>query len=177
MDRSPPIAPPALTRLQRLLVGTDGTVTHLLEVFAGESIEVVKLSQVFGPATAADAALGVAPGDEVLRRQVLLRGQVSGTDLLYAEAAVAPARVHPAVLDGLLATEEPIGRLLAANRAETFREILETGLVPAGRCGPWFGLPETADLVFRTYRIVAHGIPAMVITERFPTESFRSLPA
>jgi chorismate-pyruvate lyase len=177
MDRSPPLAPPALTRLQQLLLGTDGTVTHLLSVFAGEPIDVVKLAQVFDRATPSDDALDVAAGDRVLRRQVLLRGRESGTDFLHADAVVVPARVDAAVLDGLLATDEPIGRLLATNRVETFREILSVGQAPAGPCGRHFRIPETADVVFRTYRIVTMGLPAMLITERFPPGSFLTLPA
>ena len=38
----------ALTVFERILLITDGTVTDLLEAFAGEAISVVKLSQSIG---------------------------------------------------------------------------------------------------------------------------------
>lgn len=169
--------PGALTPFQRVLVSTDGTVTHILEAYAGERVAVVKLVQAFDTSDAGDAALAV-PGDEkVLRRRVLLRGVTSGRNLLHAEAVVVLDRIDPAVLDGLLATDQPIGVLLADNRTETFREILTVGCEPAGSVGEHFGVSPDSELVSRTYRIVANGQPVILITEKFPREFFRSLPA
>ncbi len=169
--------PTPLTRFQRMLLGTDGTVTHLLEAYAEEPIDVFKLLQRIEPAEGVDAALDVSPGDEVLRRQVVLRGRRSGRSLLYAEALIAVARIEPAVLDGLVATDRPIGVLLAENRTETFREIIRVDHGPAGPFGTHFGIDEGAEMIWRTYRIVVRRRPVMLITERFPADSFRDLPA
>jgi chorismate-pyruvate lyase len=159
-----------------MLLGTDGTVTHLLEAYAGEPIEVVKLLQEFDSSSDADGQLDVSVADKVLRRRVVLRSAHSKQNLLYAEAVVVLDRVDQAFLDGLLGTDKPIGKLLAETRTETFREILEVGRVPAGPCGVHFGIDATAELISRTYRIVARERPVILITEKFPPTFFRDVP-
>lgn len=167
----------SLTRFQRVLVGTDGTVTHILEAFAGEAMEVVKLVQAFDTTSDTDAELLAAAGDGVLRRRVILRGRRSGVTFLYADAVVAVDRLPPAVLEGLLDTDKPLGILLAEARAETFREILRVERVPAGSAAAHFGSDPDAELICRTYRIIAGGRPVILITERFPADFFLGLPA
>lgn len=166
-----------LTRFQRILVGTDGTVTHILEAFADEPIEARKLSQELDAAGPGEAPLELPVASPVLRREVVLRGQRSGRNLLYAQAVVVAARVHLDLLNALLSTDVPIGRLLAQHRVETFREILSVTQEPAGACAAHFGIGPTDELVCRTYRIVSRGQPIMLITERFPSAFFRGLPA
>jgi len=166
----------SLSRFQRILLGTDGTVTHMLEAYAGEPIEVVKLFQEYDTAGEADAPLELGDGEaKVLRRRVLLRGRETRTNLLYAEVAVASERVDPAFLDGLVSTDKPIGTLLTESRTETFREILTAGQEQAGPCGPPFGIDVSAAVIFRTYRILAHDRPIILITEKFPAGFFRGL--
>lgn len=180
-----PVAPPVrpmtvtapLTRFQRILVGTDGTVTHILEAYADEPVEVVKLLQVFDTAKGGDAHLGVSGQDEVLRRGVVLRGRRTKRNLLYAEVVVVVARAEPALLDGLVTTDKPIGILLRENRTETFREILVVDREPAGPCGAHLGVAPDAELISRTYRIVARQQPVVLVTEKFPADCFRGLPA
>ena len=166
----------SLTRFQQILLGTDGTVTYILEVYAGEPIEVVKLSQVLDRSNAGDARLAVGEDEKVLRRRVLLRGGRSKHNLLYAEAVVVVERVEGPFLDGLLETDKPIGTLLAESRMETFREILAVRLEPAAALATHFGVDPAAEFVVRTYRIVASQQPIILITEKFPTSFFRRLP-
>lgn len=167
---------PSLTRFQRMLVGTDGTVTHLLEAYAGEPVEVVKLLQLFEVPDDADAELQLTPDDDkVLRRRVLLRGAESGRTLLYAEAVVALSRVEPELVDGLVATDKPIGVLLAEHRTEAYREILRVHQEPGGSVGRYFGMDPAAEVVSRTYRIVRRARPIILITEKFPIGFFRDV--
>ena len=166
----------SLTRFQRMLLGTDGTVTHILEAYADEPVEVVKLLQALDVGGEADAELELSTDDKLLRRRVLLRGTETGRTLLYAEATVAVARVGPEILDGLVRTDRPIGALLAAHRTETFREILRVQREPAGALGAYFGVEPSADLIARTYRIIQGRRPLILITEKFPLTSFRDLP-
>lgn len=164
------------TRFQRMLLGTDGTVTRLLEAYAGEPVEVVKLRQDLDTAGAAGEDLCLPAGERVLRRHVVLRGRRSRQNLLYAEAVVVPARADPGFMDALLGTDVPIGALLADHRTETFREILVVARERAGPCGAHFGIDAGAELIFRTYRIVTRRQPVILITEKFPTGFFRRLP-
>ncbi|MGH9177206.1 MAG: chorismate--pyruvate lyase family protein [Acidimicrobiales bacterium] len=167
----------SLTRFQRILLGADGTVTHILEAYADETIEAVKLLQQLDTADEGEAALDVAPGSTVLRRRVLLRGVRSGRTLLYAQAAVVPERVGVDVLEGLISTNKPIGRILSEHRTETFRRILEVDRERAGACASYFGIEPSAALLYRTYVIASGRAPIMLITEKFPAEFFRDLPA
>ena len=104
-----------------------------------------------------------------MTRRVVLRGRTTGRTLLHAETLIAVGRLHPAVRTGLLATSEPIGRLLTAARLETFRDILSSGVTPAGAVGEHFDIAEDEDVFVRTYRIIAGDRPIMLITEKFPT--------
>lgn len=160
-----------------MLVGTDGTVTHILEAYADEPIEVVKLLQRFDTANGADDLLELDAGDSVLRRQVLLRTARGRQNLLYAEAVVAVTRIDPAFLEGLVQTGKPIGVLLAEHRMETLREILAVRQDAAGECAVHFGVDRASPLVVRSYRIVTGGRPALLITEKFPADSFREIRA
>ena len=168
---------PSLTPLQRMLLGTDGTLTHILEAYADEPIGVVKLLQEYDTSKQADARLELPEDAKVLRRRVLLRGRRTNQNLLYAEVVVVPERLNPVVLEGLLGTDKPIGTLRAETRAETFREILRMDREPAGPCSTHFGIDPAAPVIVRTYRIVAHEQPIMLITEKFPADFFRGLPA
>lgn len=168
--------PTSFTRFQRMLLGTDGTVTRLLEAYAGEPMEVVKLLQELDTATGGDRDLDLPEHEKVLRRRVVLRGGRSKRILLYAEAVVALERMEPAFLDGLVGTDKPIGALLAEAHTETFREILRVGREPAGPSGAHLGLHAGAELISRTYRILVRRRPLILITERFPSQLFRVLP-
>ncbi len=136
-DRPGLLGPPP-GPLQRVLLSADGNVGRILESYAGESVEAVKLEQFSAP-------FGEDPRARTGARR-----------------------------RALLSTSEPIGRLLAAARAETFREVLTSGTTPAGAVGGHFGVEETDEVFVRTYRIVAGGRPMMLITEKFPTTWFLS---
>ncbi len=166
---------PPLTRFQRILVGTDGTVTQLLGIYADQAIEVVKLEQAFDTAEDVEAGLEVSADDKVLRRKVLLRGARDRRNLLHAESVIVLARVDPGLVDDLLATDKPLGSLLGERRTETFREVLNTGRERAGTVGAHFGIEPAAEVVVRTYRIVAGGRPVALVTERFPAGFFLEL--
>lgn len=154
--------------LQRILLTTDGTVTHILEAFTGEPMEVVKLFQTVGPWDRSDSALDLTAEDIVIRRAIVLRGQWSKRNILYGDSIIAHERVGPEVRAGLLSTDRPIGKLLFENHVETFREILAWGEEPAGTCADHIGIQPTAPVLFRTYRIMSGNRPIMLITERFP---------
>lgn len=164
-----------LTRFQSILLGTDGTVTDILEVFAGEPMEVVKLLQAFDTPNEGDADLGL-DGERVLRRRVLLRGRRSRRNLLYAEAVVVVDRIRPGVVDGLLETDKAIGVLLAEHRTETFREILRIDRGQAGDLAAHFGIDQSDAMLSRAYLVISRGRPVIHIVETFPAAFFRGLP-
>lgn len=162
----------SLNMLQRVLLITDGTVTDVLEAYANERIRVVKLAQEFGTVDAERPELDIPTPERVLRRTVLLQGALTGTNFLHAHSVFTPDHLHPEIVDGLLVSDKPLGRLLAQYRVETFREIVAVGFEPAGTCADHFGVDPASKLVFRTYRILVDGRPVVRITEKFPVTWF-----
>ena len=163
-----------LGTFQRVLLITDGTVTDVLEAYSGEPVRVVKLAQSLGVPDAETPELDLAPDERVLRRSILLRGTISGRNMLHAESVISPDRLPPGVFEAILASERPLGRILAAHRVETFREIVALGYVPAASCAEHFEVDKTAKFLFRTYRIFAGHQPVIRVTEKFPATSFAS---
>ncbi len=165
-----------LNTFQRVLLATDGTITNVIEAYANERIVVLKIAQEFDTVDANKPELGSPDGSRVLRRTVLLQGATTGTNFVHAESVLTPNHLHPEILDGLLVSDEPLGRLLAQNRVETFREIVAAGFEPAGTCADYFGVEHASQLVSRTYRIIVDGRPVVRITEKFPVTWFPLIP-
>jgi len=163
-----------LSTLQRVLLITDGTVTDVLEAYAGERMTVVLLAQDFGPPVGPGLGFGLEldDGERVLRRSILLQGRETGTNFMYADSVISANRLDDDMLDGLLRGEKPLGRLLAEQKCETFREIVGLGKEPAGVNARHFRMSESDVLIFRTYRIVMRQQPIMRITEKFPSHFF-----
>lgn len=172
LDKTRFLRPDAATLFQRILLITDGTVTHLLETFAGEPICVIKLHQSIDDAAAGVDELALRARQRVLHREVLLVGCTTRRAFVYAESLIVPDRLDPVVRDGLLESSKPIGYLLEESRTETFRQIIASRRESAGACGSYFGIDAAADVLTRTYRVLAGGRPIMLITEKFPADAF-----
>ena len=156
----------------RILLATDGTLTHILEAYAAEKVCVVKLSHAPVTDRSVRERYGLDDRERGLRRVVLLRGCRSSTTFVYADSVVMLDRLPATVADGLLRTDQPIGKLLYFSGAETFREILAMGDERDPTVAAHFGVSEDEPLVSRTYQIVYDRRPIARITEKFPKASF-----
>jgi chorismate-pyruvate lyase len=156
----------------RILLTTDGTVTDILEAYAGEPIRVEILGQGFETTPPEVSHLDTDGAERLLHRTVLLRGRTTGITFLHADTFIAPGRLPRGVVDGLLKTGKPIGHLLTERRIESFREIIKVGYQAAGECAAHFGVDPSTTLVYRTYHIIIKGRPALCITEKFPVSRF-----
>lgn len=150
------------------MLTTDGTLVLLLEAWFNDPIRLAAHEQFTTPVYPTDEDLQPAGGETILRRRVLLRGQRTGRNYVYADTAIVLDRLTPPVRDGLLSTSEPIGRLLRAHRIETFKEVLRSGSRPAGAVAAEFGCDPADDLLYRVYRMFSGGRPIMLIAEHFP---------
>ena len=65
-------------------------------------------------------------------------------------------------------SSKPIGHLILENRLETFREIRGGGREESGDRAVYFQIEPSDRLISRRYRVIAHGHPIMLITEKFP---------
>jgi len=162
----------ALTAVQRILLTTDGRITDIIEAYAREPVCVIKLTETLDE-PGHTPKLKLHDDDNVLYRSVLIQGTQTGTDYMYATSLVVASRVPTAMLEALLYTDTPFGKLLVAHRVETLREILYWHREPAGRHSQYFGIEPTTMLLSRTYRVVSSELPVALITEKFPETHFR----
>ncbi len=158
----------------KILLTTDGTLTHILEAYAAEPVYLVKLDHSFVTEPADRADYDLVGRERAVRRIILLRGSKSDTAYLFADSVVMLDRLPPPVAAGLLETDTPIGKLLFSSRAETFRRITEIGEEHDPGVAAHFDLRGDEPLVYRTYQIVLDGQPVACITEKFPKASFSS---
>ncbi|MCQ8894382.1 MAG: beta-ribofuranosylaminobenzene 5'-phosphate synthase [Methanolinea sp.] len=163
-----------LSPLQRVLLGTDGSVTRLLELASGAPVAVITRLQVVERADPRIAEqLQVRPGEEVNHRVVELKNTRSGETLIYAESYTPLSRLSPSFRDDLMRADIPIGKILEMHRLETRREILgiSAGTRPQ-EVAAVFGLAGNPLFLSRQYRIIHENSPLMHIEETFPAMFF-----
>lgn len=162
----------SLGLVPRILLRTDGTLTHILEAYAEESVCVVKLKQTTVTDPVVRDALSLDPDERAVRRVILLKGATSGTTFIYADSTVMLDRLPELVATGLMETDMPIGKLLFSCRAETLREIIGMGQECDAAIARHFGCGPEDPLVSRTYQILLEDRPVTRITEKFPRAAF-----
>ena len=158
----------AISALERVLPAIGGTVTEVLELYVGEPLRATRLYQQTSLCTEPVPVLALGAGERVLERRVLLRGAATSVPVLYAESLIALDRLAAPIRQGLLTTDQPIGRLIRDNRLEAFREHLSCARIQAPRAAAYFGTQAQVPHLVRTYRMSSAGRPIMLITEWFP---------
>jgi beta-ribofuranosylaminobenzene 5'-phosphate synthase len=168
-DEAGPLSAP-----QRILLGTDGSVTNLLEVLTCSRVNVVTRAQEVNPAdpSAADL-LNVPVGDPVNYRVVDLVRSDTGEILLHAVSYTPLSRLEPGFRSDLMRADIPIGRILRTHRIEARREIREMAVVQADPAlARTFGIHDGEPLLSRRYQIIHHDQPLIAIQESFPACRF-----
>jgi chorismate-pyruvate lyase len=155
------------------LLVCDGTLTNTLEAAFLEPITLIKIAVDVSPAAAAVEALELEAGAPVMTRQILLRGERSGRNFVYAETVLALDRLPPDFREQLLTSSAPLGRLWLDHKLETRKEMLDVHEQPAGELSQHFSGGPSALVLVRRYRVFSGGRPSMLITEHFP-ESYKS---
>lgn len=167
------IDPSSLSTFQRILLTTDGTVTHMLEAYLFEQIQVVKLSEQLISVSQDIPQMELTKGTNVIVRKVFLKGKISRRNFIYAESIVAPERLDESFRRELLETKTPIGKIWLEQRVETFKEIVDSGKEPANGLSDDFNIDPKENVLFRTYCVFTNRKPTMMITEKFPESYFR----
>jgi chorismate-pyruvate lyase len=151
----------------RVLLTSDGTVTDMLETICRETINARRIAQEVQPANGCVEPLELAAGESLLSRRVLLQGERTCTNYVYAESWIAIDRLDARFREGLLASDMPIGRLWRSNRVEIFKELILISQVEASHIAQYFGTAADMKLLARTCRVFILGRPVMLISEHF----------
>jgi len=158
----------AVDLLQRVLLVTDGTLTDILQVAFREPIGVRKLDPDITDISV--DALELQPGETRMDRSVVLYGQKTGTNYVYADSTLVIDRLPKKLRDELLNSDKPIGRLWSQYKVETRKEMLHVSKCSPGRLLPHFKyMTENEQLFRRSYRLITSGRPVIIITEYFPS--------
>jgi beta-ribofuranosylaminobenzene 5'-phosphate synthase len=163
-----------LSPFQKFLLGTDGSVTQLLEAVTGHPVSITTLVQEIIPADAAVAdQLSISIGESVNHRVVELKDAETGTVLIYAVSETPLSRLSPEFKDDLMRADIPIGKIISRHKIEARREILAARVTSADdTTGPLFSVCKNEPLLSRDYRIIHKREPLIFITEQFPYNRF-----
>jgi beta-ribofuranosylaminobenzene 5'-phosphate synthase len=163
-----------LSRVQKILLGTDGSVTQLLESITGNPVTVKTLVQEIIPADAETARrVEVDVGDPVNHRVVELRDTVTGEVLIYAISETPVERLSPSFKKDLMMADIPIGKIIHQHHIEARREILSASVTAATQeTGRIFSLCKKEPVLSRQYQIIHREKPLIFIEEQFPYNQF-----
>ncbi len=159
-----------LSLFQKILLNTDGSVTELLSLYAGEPIRVQKIEQSIGRGDA-PAVMACAEGAPLLHRKIMLVD--AKRKHVYAESTFVFERFSKTIQTKLLESDTPIGLLWKQEKVEMYREIIDVRLEQCAAVAAHFGLPADTWLLSRTYLLHQQAKPLGVITEKFPRSSFQ----
>ena len=163
-----PVQTGTLSPFQRVLLVTDGTVTQVLEAYMGERVDIVLLDQWDRLLPADHPWLEAGSGEPAIDRRVLLKGNDTGQIYVYAASTLVQQRLPEDVQVALGKPGAGLGRVLAHNQMETYRDRLWCGIERVDQKSEAGRYLAAEFLLSRTYRIFARGRPLMLITEKFP---------
>ncbi len=161
--------------MQKMLLGTDGSITSILEVITGSSVEIETLVQKVVPADESVAQeLKVSPGDDVNYRVVKLKRADTRETLIYAVSHTPLGRLEPSFKDDMMRADIPIGVILKKHKIETRRDLLGAKALHADdTMRRVFNIFSKELMLSRDYRIIRNGEPLISITETFPYNQFQ----
>ncbi len=162
-----------LSKAQRLLLFTDGSVTTLLEVMTGKPVIVTTLVQRVVKADSERAtALDIEEGDNINYRVVVLRNRGDESPLIYAESFAPIGRLQKEFRHDLMKADVPIGKIMKQRQIESRREIRNVEVVRNEELSDLFGVPHGVHMLSRVYDIISNGLILMRIRETFPVTHF-----
>ena len=163
----------SLSKAQRLLLFTDGSVTTLLEVMTNRPVVVTTLVQRIVKAdTERATALDIEEGDNINYRIVVLRNQEEERPLIHAESFAPIARLQKEFRYDLMKADMPIGRIMKQQKIESRREIRSVEIVDSSDLSELFGVPRDVRMLSRVYDIISNNLILMQIRETFPVTYF-----
>jgi chorismate-pyruvate lyase len=154
-DHLDAVAVENLEAFARVLLVTDGTVTHMLRAHFREPINVEVLNHDFQNLEHTNPWLEAKVGDDILKRKVALIGASTGHVYCHATSWIALERLSNGMREDIIKMRRSIGNVLLANFSENRRELL------------WCGQTKQDQFLERAYRVISGGVPLMIIAETF----------
>ncbi len=163
-----------LSPVQKILLGTDGSVTQLLEAVIGKPIAIkTRLQEIIPVDPDTAKKLGITAGMPVNHRVVEIKNNDTGEVLIHAVSYTPVERLPDEFRNDLLRADIPIGKIITKHRIEARREILAAGYIPAsGEMAEIFNTFPNEPLLSREYQIIHGGKPLILIEEQFPYHKF-----
>jgi len=163
-----------LSPMQKFLLGTDGSVTQILEAITGKQVVIeTRVQKIIAADPTTAEHLRIKQGDPVNYRVVEIKTAANGEVLIYAISHTPIARLSPEFKNDLMRADIPIGRIIQNHRIEARREILNARVFPASEeAGRIFSICSREPLLSRQYRIIHGGEPLIFIEEQFPYNRF-----
>jgi beta-ribofuranosylaminobenzene 5'-phosphate synthase len=163
-----------LSPVQKILLGTEGSVTHLLEVITGSRVKIVtRVQEVVSADARLAGILDVAAEEPVNHRVVEIRNAETEEVLIYATSHTPLSRLPDEFREDLMKADIPIGRIIQQHQIESRREILDArACAPDPEVRRVFHMFRNEPLLSREYRIIHHGRPLIGIEEQFPYHLF-----
>jgi len=163
-----------LSPAQKILLGTDGSVTKMLEVITGSPVGITtRVQEIIGADNRIAGELQIDPGDPVNYRVVELKNNDTAEVLVYAVSYTPVNRLDPEVKADFMMADIPIGKIMQKHKMETRREITDAGVLKADTIfSRTFGIFKDEALLSRDYRIIHHDRPIIKINEIFPYNRF-----
>lgn len=161
-----------LTKPERALLVTDGSVTRLLEAFGNAPVGVRTIQQKIIPVPEKIAEfLEIQPGEDVNFRKVDLYNKNSGRVLIHAISYAPLKHLPTGAITRLMREDEPIGMIMRDEKMESRREILSMKKTPLS--SEDLLRPNRAKFFLnRTYRIIHNLRPIFYIEEQIPFPLF-----
>lgn len=165
------LATASLSRFQKVLLLSDGSVTELLCIYTGREIATRKIEQYIRSGKPPEI-LDVDEEAPLLHRRILLTDR--GIPQVYAESVFVHHSLSPETSRQLQDSDTPIGKLWRQERTEMYREIVDIRLERDAAVARHFELPDDDPLLSRTYVLWQKRTRLGTITEKFPYSSFRA---
>ena len=150
-----------LSTVQRILLGSDGTMTNMLEELLREELRANKLFEEIASSETDIPQLALAQGEYLWRRTITLQGKFSGINFLYAESMIAPNNLDYEFAEKLISSDTPIGKIWELFRVETYKSLISWGVESAGEVARHFEISPEQLLLYRTYRVFSQRRPVM----------------
>lgn len=161
-----------LSSLLRMLLVEDGTVTNAIAAFHLQAVTTTQIDQRTSTLPQDHPWLELPAGATVLERRVMLCGGVDRALFVFAESLLALDRLSDRMRSALEDEDSNLGRILRGERSETLREGLWYGREHLSEMPAAVADKCSGDFLSRSYRVISKRRPVMLITERFPLESF-----